>query len=84
VDVGAVLEEMAAMKGGGGNYKTSIVDLLHLLDLDSSLSARKELADELGVRAGADGTAEQNIALHKAVIAKLAENGGVVPDSLRD
>ncbi|MES1995911.1 MAG: DUF3597 family protein [Pseudomonadota bacterium] len=84
VDVGAVLTAMAEMKGGGGNYKTSIVDLLTLLDLDSSLSARKELADELGVHAGDPGTAEQNIALHKAVIAKLAENGGVVPDSLRN
>jgi len=84
VDVGAVLAEMAAMKGGGGNYQTSIVDLLHLLDMDSSLNARKELANELNVHAGADGTAEQNIALHKAVIAKLAENGGVVPDSLRN
>lgn len=85
VDVGAVLTEMASMKdGGGGNYQSSIVDLLKLLDLDSSLSARKELADELGVHAGADGTAEQNIALHKAVMAKLAENGGVVPDNLRN
>ena len=84
VDVGGVLTEMAAMKGGGGNYQTSIVDLLKLLDLDSSLAARKELADELGIHAGADGTPEQNIALHKAVMAKLAENGGVVPDSLRN
>lgn len=84
VDVGAVLSEMASMKGGGGNYQTSIVDLLKLLDLDSSLSARKELADELNVHAGADGSAEQNIALHKAVMAKLADNGGVVPDSLRN
>jgi hypothetical protein len=83
VDIGAVLSEMAAMKGGGGDYQRSIVDLLKLLDLDSSLAARKELAQELGVHAGADGTAEQNIALHKAVMAKLAENGGVVPDSLR-
>ena len=83
VDVGAVLASMADIKGGGGNYQSSIVDLLKLLDLDSSLSARKELADELGVDAGADGSAEQNIALHKAVMAKLAENGGVVPDSLR-
>lgn len=83
VDVGAVLGEMAAMKGGGGNYQTSIVDLLKLLDLDSSLAARKELADEIGVHAADDGSAEQNIALHKAVMAKLAENGGVVPDSLR-
>ncbi len=83
VDVGAVLSEMAAMKHGGGNYQSSIVDLLKLLDLDSSLAARKELADELGVHAGEDGSAEQNIALHKAVMAKLAENGGIVPDSLR-
>lgn len=83
VDVGAVLEAMAAAKGGGGNYKVSIVDLLHLLDLDSSLDARKQLAEELGVHAGEPGTAEQNIALHKAVVAKLAENGGVVPDSMK-
>ncbi|RYY11064.1 MAG: DUF3597 domain-containing protein [Alphaproteobacteria bacterium] len=84
VDVGAVLSEMASMKNGGGNYQSSIVDLLKLLDLDSSLAARKELAGELNVHAGADGTAEQNIALHKAVMTKLAENGGVVPDSLRN
>ena len=84
VDVGAVLSEMASMKGGGGNYQSSIVDLLKLLDLDSSLSARKELANELGVHAAEDGSAEQNIALHKAVMAKLAENGGIVPDSMRN
>jgi hypothetical protein len=83
VDVGAVLGQIAAQKGGGGNYQTSIVDLLKLLDLDSSLDARKRLADELGVHAGADGSAEENIALHKAVMAKLAENGGKVPDSMR-
>nr|WP_232253943.1 DUF3597 family protein [Sphingomonas paucimobilis] len=84
VDVGAVLSEMASMKNGGGNYQSSIVDLLKLLDLDSSLAARKELANELNVHAGEDGSAEQNIALHKAVMAKLAENGGIVPDSLRN
>ena len=84
VDVGAVLSEMAAMKGGGGNYQTSIVDLLKLLDLDSSLDARKELANELNVHVGADGSAEENIALHKAVMQKLAENGGVVPENLRN
>jgi 3-oxoacyl-ACP reductase-like protein len=84
VDVGQVLEAMASMKDDhGGNYKSSIVDLLKLLDLDSSLSARKELGQELGVHAGEDGSAEQNIALHRAVMDKLAENGGVVPDSLR-
>ena len=84
VDVDKVLKEMAAKKGGGGNYRESIVDLLKLLDLDSSLEARKELAKELGVNAGAPGTAEQNIALQKAVMRKLAENGGKVPDSLKD
>ena len=83
VDVQAVLAQAAAKKGGGGNWQTSIVDLLKLLDLDSSLSARKELANELNVHVGADGSAEQNIALQKAVMAKLAENGGQVPDSLR-
>jgi hypothetical protein len=83
VDVDAVLQQMAAKKGGGGNYRTSIVDLLKLLDLDSSLDARKELATELNVNAGAPGTAEQNIALQKAVMRKLAENGGKVPDELK-
>ena len=84
VDVGAVLSEMASMKDGGGNYRSSIVDLLKLLDLDSSLTARKELAAELNVHEAADGSAEQNIALHKAVMQKLADNGGIVPDSLRN
>jgi hypothetical protein len=83
VDVEAVLTQLASKKGGGGNWRTSIVDLLKLLDLDSSLSARKDLASELNVHAGADGSAEQNIALQKAVMAKLAENGGKVPESLR-
>jgi uncharacterized protein DUF3597 len=83
VDVGQVLTQMASRKGGGGNWQTSIVDLLKLLDLDSSLNARKELANELNIHAGADGTAEQNIALHAGVMQKLAENGGKVPDSLR-
>ena len=83
VDVDAVLSQLAASKGGGGNYRESIVDLLKLLDLDSSLTARKGLAEELSVRAGADGSAEQNIALHKAVIRKLEENGGRVPDSMK-
>ncbi|PVM83368.1 DUF3597 domain-containing protein [Caulobacter endophyticus] len=82
VDVEAVLVSMAEIEGGGGNWRTSIVDLLKLLKLDSSLEARKELADELGVHAGAAGSAEQNIALHKAVMKKLAENGGQVPASL--
>ena len=84
VDIDKVLRDLAAKKGGGGNYRESIVDLLKLLDLDSSLEARKELAKELDVNAGAPGTAEQNIALHKAVMRKVAENGGKVPDSMKD
>ncbi|MHB8285596.1 MAG: DUF3597 family protein [Caulobacteraceae bacterium] len=83
VDVEAVLTSMASQKGGGGNWQSSIVDLLKLLDLDSSLDARKQLANELNVHVGADGTAEENIALHKAVMQKLSENGGKVPDALR-
>jgi Domain of unknown function (DUF3597) len=84
VDVDAVLTQLAAKKGGGENWKTSIVDLLKLLDLDSSLDARKELGKELNVHAGADGSAEQNIALMRAVMKKIADNGGKVPDSLRN
>ena len=83
VDIDAVLKDLAAKKGGGGNYKTSIVDLMKLLNLDSSLDARKELAAELGVNAGPHGSAEQNIALHKAVMRKVEENGGKVPDSMK-
>jgi hypothetical protein len=83
VDVMDVLTKKASQKGGGGNWQTSIVDLLKLLDLDSSLSARKELANELNIHAGADGSAEENIALHKGVMQKLAENGGNVPANLK-
>jgi hypothetical protein len=83
VDVEGILVTMATAKGRPSNWRTSIVDLLTLLDLDSSMTARKELAQELSVHAGADGSAEQNVALHKAVMQKLAENGGKVPDSLK-
>ena len=84
VDVAAKLDGMANNHPEKLNWRTSIVDLLKLLDLDSSLDARKELAAELGVNAGAHGSAEQNIALHRAVMRKLAENGGKVPDELKD
>ena len=83
VDVDKVLADMASKKGGGGNYRESIVDLLKLLDLDSSLNARKELALELNVNAAAHGSAEQNISLHNAVMLKVAENGGKVPESMK-
>ena len=83
VDVDAILTKLAADKGRPSNWRQSIVDLLQLLDMDSSLSARKELANELNVHVGADGSAEENIALHKAVMRKLAENGGKVPAELQ-
>ncbi len=65
------------------NWKQSIVDLMKLLNLDSSLTARKQLAQELGYSGALDGSAEMNIWLHKQVMAKLMENGGTVPDSLK-
>lgn len=83
VDVENLLSNMAGAHGGGGNWRSSIVDLLKLLDLPSSLEARKELADELNVHVGEPGSAEENIALYKAVMVKLEENGGKVPDSLK-
>lgn len=79
VDVEAILTQKAQAYGKPNNWRTSIVDLLTLLGLDSSLAARKELANDLNVHAGADGSAEQNIALHKAVMKQLAQNGGKVP-----
>jgi len=84
IDMEAVMKQYAAQAGGGGNWRESIVDLLKMLGIDSSLEARKELAKELNVNAGAHGSAEQNIALHKAVMRKIAENGGKVPPSLKD
>jgi hypothetical protein len=85
VDVEKVLSDLATKKsGGGGNWRTSIVDTLKLLDMDSSLDARKQLAEELNVHAGAHGSAEQNIALQKALMRKISENGGKVPDSLKN
>ena len=83
VDVEVILANLARQKGGNSNWRTSIVDLLKVLDFDSSLTARKELASELNVHAGADGSADQNTALHRAVMHKLEENGGKVPDSMK-
>jgi len=80
IDVMAKLEALSA-ENPGLNWKTSIVDLLKLLGLDSSYAHRKELASEVGIT-GYEGTAEQNIALQKAVLKKLAENGGNIPADL--
>ncbi|MDP3550069.1 MAG: DUF3597 domain-containing protein [Novosphingobium sp.] len=82
VDVEANLTEMA--QGKSLNWRTSIVDLMKLLDIDSSLANRKELAQELGYTGVLDGSAEMNIWLHKATMRKLAENGGKVPADLMD
>jgi hypothetical protein len=83
VDVEAVLTEMAAHNPQTLNWRTSIVDLMKLLDLDSGLEDRKELAKELGYSGDTQDSATMNIWLHKEVMAKLAANGGKVPDSLR-
>ncbi|BAU88790.1 hypothetical protein MPPM_0185 [Methylorubrum populi] len=83
VDVGQVLADLASSKGQTLDYKRSIVDLLKLLDLDSSLQARKQLADELHYAGDKEDSATMNVWLHKQVVQKLAENGGKVPDDLR-
>ena len=83
VDVDAVLRDLASKNREQLNWRQSIVDLMKLLDLDSSLAARKELAKELHYTGSLDGSAEMNIWLHKQVMTKLAENGGKVPAGLR-
>ncbi len=83
VDMVAQLEAMAASSSQPLNWKTSIVDLLKLLDLDSSYSARKELAAELECPADKMGdSAQMNIWLHKTVLQRLADNGGNIPSDL--
>jgi hypothetical protein len=83
VDVVAKLEGLAASHKEKLNWKTSIVDLMKLLGLDSSLAARKELATELGCPAQKMGdSAQMNMWLHKTVLQKLADNGGNIPKEL--
>lgn len=84
VDVEQVLNDMAAKNPQQLNWRTSIVDLMKLLDLDSSLTARKQLADELHYTGDKDDSATMNVWLHKQVIKKLEENGGKVPADLKD
>jgi len=81
--VESVLSGMAAKKGQKLDWDHSIVDLMKLLDLDSSLGARKELAKELHYTGDTSDSAKMNVWLHKQVMQKLAENGGKVPESLR-
>ena len=85
VDVVTKLEGMAQTHREKLNWKVSIVDLMKLLGLDSNLTARKELAAELGCPADKmDDSAQMNIWLHKTVLKKLAENGGNIPPELLD
>ena len=85
VDVVAQLEKLAAANPQKLNWKVSIVDLLKLLDIDSSFAARKELAIELGCPADLMGdSAKMNMWLHKTVLKKIADNGGNVPKELLD
>ena len=85
VDVVAQLEKKAAANAQKLNWRTSIVDLLKLLDIDSSITARKELATELGCPANLmQDSAQMNMWLHKTVLARLAANGGNVPADLLD
>ena len=83
VDVEGVLTSLASKNPQQLNWRTSIVDLMKLLDLDSSLNARKELASELHYSGDMNDSASMNIWLHKQVMQKLAENGGKVPDELK-
>lgn len=85
VAVAAHLDELAANNAQTLNWKQSIVDLLKLLDIDSSHAARKDLANELGCPAELmDDSAQMNVWLHKTVLRKLAENGGRLPADLLD
>lgn len=84
VDVEAVLTEMAAKNPQKLNWRTSIVDLMKLVGMESSLAERKELAQELGYKGDMNDSATMNIWLHKQVMQKLAQNGGKVPADLLD
>jgi hypothetical protein len=84
VDIEEVLEEMAAERGERLNWRTSIVDLMKLVGMESSLAERRELADELGYTGDTSDTATMNIWLHKQVMRRMAENGGKVPANLLD
>ena len=84
VDVEAVLTQLAAKQSQKLNWRTSIVDLMKLVGLDSSLENRKELAKELGYKGDTSDSAAMNIWLHKQVMTQLAAHGGKVPPELKD
>lgn len=83
VDVAAIVDKAAAATGEKLAWRTSIVDLMKALNLDSSLAARKELAKELKYTGDANDSASMNVWLHKQVMAKLAANGGKLPADIK-
>jgi hypothetical protein len=83
VDVAAIVDKAAAAKKEKLEWRTSIVDLMKALDIDSSLAARKELAKELGYTGDTNDSASMNVWLHKQVMAKLAANGGKLPPEIK-
>jgi hypothetical protein len=83
VDVAPILDKAVAAKGEKLEWRTSIVDLMKALDIDSSLGARKELAKELGYTGDTNDSASMNVWLHKQVMAKLAANGGKLPPEIK-
>lgn len=84
VDIEAVLDGMAAQNAQKLNWRTSIVDLMKLVGMESSLQERKELADELGYSGDKSDSAAMNIWLHKEVMKRMEQNGGKVPANLKD
>jgi hypothetical protein len=83
VDVAPILDKAVAAKKEKLEWRTSIVDLMKALDIDSSFTARKELAKELGYTGDSNDSASMNIWLHKQVMAKLAANGGKLPADVK-
>ena len=83
VDVAAIMDNLAGQSSERLDWRKSIVDLVKLINLDSSLAARKELAQELSYSGDMNDSASMNIWLHTQVMIKLAENGGTVPDELK-
>jgi len=84
VDVAAIVDKAAAAhKGEKLEWRTSIVDLMKALDVDSSLAARKDLAKELGYSGDTNDSASMNVWLHKQVMSKLAANGGKLPPEIK-
>ncbi len=83
VDVAPILDQAVKAKGEKLEWRTSIVDLMKALDIDSSFAARKELAKELGYTGDSNDSASMNIWLHKQVMTKLAANGGKLPPEIK-